>query len=240
MVTTDGFLLGGRVRYRQPAIGFRSGIEPVLLAASIPARDGEHVLEAGTGAGAGLLCLRHRVPGVLGTGIEIDEPTARLAEHNIQSNAFDGLEIVTASIETADPRRVYDHAMANPPYHAGDDPGSPLAARDLAKRAPDNRVDTWIQHLSQHLRHRGSLTLIVPAWRLPDCLAAMEAHGCGCTTIFPLWPKQGRAAKLILLRGIRNSRSPLRLASGLVLHQPDGAYTQETQAILGGGAALPL
>jgi tRNA1Val (adenine37-N6)-methyltransferase len=52
MVTTEGHLLGGRIRYRQPDTGFRSGLEPVLLAASVPARPGEHVLEAGTGAGA--------------------------------------------------------------------------------------------------------------------------------------------------------------------------------------------
>ena len=46
---THGHLLDGRVRYAQPAKGFRSGIEPVLLAASIPARAGQRVLEGGTG-----------------------------------------------------------------------------------------------------------------------------------------------------------------------------------------------
>ena len=61
---TDGHLLGGRVSYAQPREGFRSGIEPVLLAAAIPARPGEHVLEGGSGAGAALLCLAARVPGL--------------------------------------------------------------------------------------------------------------------------------------------------------------------------------
>jgi tRNA1(Val) A37 N6-methylase TrmN6 len=55
MLTTDGHLLGGRVIYRQPATGFRSSIEPVLLAASVPSTPGEHILEAGTGHGAALL-----------------------------------------------------------------------------------------------------------------------------------------------------------------------------------------
>ena len=45
-------LLGGRVPYVQPTHGHRSGIEPVLLAASIPARAGHMVLEGGAGAGA--------------------------------------------------------------------------------------------------------------------------------------------------------------------------------------------
>ena len=40
METTEGHLLGGRVRYAQPRAGFRSGIEPVLLASFVPARPG--------------------------------------------------------------------------------------------------------------------------------------------------------------------------------------------------------
>ena len=65
MLTSDGCLLDGRVRYAQPASGsdgYRTGIEPVLLAASIPAQAGQRVLEAGVGAGAGLICLAARVP----------------------------------------------------------------------------------------------------------------------------------------------------------------------------------
>ena len=60
MDTTEGTLLGGRVRYAQPARGYRTGIEPVLLAAAVPAVPGQAVLEAGTGAGAALLCLAAR------------------------------------------------------------------------------------------------------------------------------------------------------------------------------------
>ena len=72
MSVTAGSLLGGRVPYCQPAQGHRSGIEPVLLAASIPARAGARVLEGGSGAGAGLLCLAARVPDISGLGLEVD------------------------------------------------------------------------------------------------------------------------------------------------------------------------
>jgi tRNA1(Val) A37 N6-methylase TrmN6 len=99
---------------------------------------------------------------------------------------------------------------------------------------------TWVGRLSGALRDRGSLTLIVPAGMGPACLAAMTESRCPCTVLFPLWPKTGRPAKLVLLRGVKNARTPMRLAPGLVLHDPDGSFTQATQAILEGGAALPL
>src|SRR5277367_3743359 len=115
MATTEGYLLGGRVIYRQPVSGFRSGIEPILLAASIPARAGEHVLEAGTGAGAALLCLTARVPGVYATGVEMDAAMADLATANAEMNGFSGIGIVCDRIQTAVLRQLFDHAMANPP-----------------------------------------------------------------------------------------------------------------------------
>ena len=37
---TEDALLGGRVVLRQPAAGYRAAIDPVLLAAAVPARGG--------------------------------------------------------------------------------------------------------------------------------------------------------------------------------------------------------
>jgi tRNA1Val (adenine37-N6)-methyltransferase len=240
MTTTQGHLLGGRVSYRQPEVGFRSGIEPVLLAASIPARAGEHVLEAGTGAGAALLCLTARVPGIHGFGVESDLEIAELAVVNAQANGFSRIQIVAERIETTPLPRRFDHAMANPPYHRMDGSASPVAARETAKRGSEMLIRTWIERLSAALRRRGSLTLIVPTGMLTIAMAAMAECRCPCTTVFPLWPKRGRAAKLVLLRGVNEARAPVRLLPGMLLHQPDGSFSDEAQAILAGAAALPL
>ena len=63
------------------------GIEPVLLAATIPARPGQVVLEGGTGAGAAMLCLAARVPGLRGVGLERQPPLAALAAANNRDSA---------------------------------------------------------------------------------------------------------------------------------------------------------
>jgi tRNA1Val (adenine37-N6)-methyltransferase len=237
---TDGHLLGGRVIYRQPATGFRSGIEPVLLAAAVPIRPNEHVLEAGTGAGAALLCLSARVPGVQATGVEADASMAGLAAENASANGFTGVEIIADRIETAALPHPFDHAIANPPYHPPDGTASPDAARETAKRGSGTLMAAWIERLSGALRDRGSLTLIVPAGMVPPCLAAMTQARCPCTELFPLWPKTGLPAKLVLLRGVKNARTPMRIAAGLILHNPDGSFTPAARAILGDGAALTV
>jgi tRNA1Val (adenine37-N6)-methyltransferase len=240
MATTQGHLLGGRVVYRQPVTGFRTGIEPILLAASIPARTGEHVLEAGTGAGAALLCLTARVPGVYATALEMDAAMADLAVVNAETNGFSGIRIVPERIETAVLPRLFDHAMANPPYHRPGDPASPDAGRATAKRGSDVLIRSWIERLSTSLRTRGSLTLIVSAGMVPACVMAMSGSRCPCTAIFPLWPKVERSAKLVLLRGVKDSRTPMRLLAGMVLHRPDGSFSDAAQAILTDASALAI
>jgi tRNA1(Val) A37 N6-methylase TrmN6 len=240
MRTTSDHLLGGRVIYRQPEVGFRSGIEPVLLAASVAARSGDHVLEAGTGAGAALLCLSARVPGVRGTGVEIDATMAKLAAANADSNGFNAIDIISGDIESTVFDRVFDHAFANPPYHQLDGTASPHAARETAKRGSVSLMVAWIRRLSDALRHRGTMTLIVSVAMAPACLAAMEESHCRCTNLFPLWPKTGSPAKLVLLRGTKNARAQMRLAVGLVLHNPDGSFTEPARAILRNGSPLNL
>ena len=51
MTTTEDLFLDGRLRIRQPANGYRAGADPVFLAAAVPAKPGESVLELGCGAG---------------------------------------------------------------------------------------------------------------------------------------------------------------------------------------------
>ena len=52
---TQNAFLGGLVRLWQPRRGYRAGADPVLLAAAVPARGGQSVLDLGCGAGAAVL-----------------------------------------------------------------------------------------------------------------------------------------------------------------------------------------
>ena len=231
METTDGTLLGGRVPYRQPAHGYRTGIEPVLLAAHCPARAGDRVIEAGCGAGAGLLCLLARVPGVLAEGIEIDPAMAALARDNT------GVTIHTADVAGFAPGPVYNHAFANPPWHDWAGTPSALPGRALAKRADVALLDRWLHALANLLRPRGTATVLVPAGQFARAAGAMRAIGMGAVTLTPLWPRTGRPARLVLLRATRGARGPDQVQPGLILHHDTG-FSDAAQAILRGGGAL--
>lgn len=245
-VMTQGTLLDGRIHYKQFRDGNRTGLEPVLMAACVPARRGDCVVEGGCGAGAGLMCLASRVPDIVGIGLECDSSTVALARANLRENGFDSIRILHATLPVMPDdsllggpaiRRI-DHAFANPPWHDHASTSSPMGRRDMARRLPKADLAKWVGSLSAQLRHHGTLTLALPARLLDHAISAMDGSRLGDITIFPCWPRQGVAAKIVLLRGRMASRAPARLLPGIVLHRADGAFTDEARAILRDGQAL--
>jgi tRNA1Val (adenine37-N6)-methyltransferase len=231
--TTRGTLLDGKVAYTQPRHGYRTGIEPVLLAAAVPARPGDTVLEAGTGAGAALLCLATRVPAMSGVGVERDPSMAALAMHNIAANGLtDRLTVTTADIQTFSTTTLFDHACANPPWHDPDGSASSNPGRDAAKRARPGLLAGWAAALASALRPRGTLTLILPASSLAEGMAALQHAGCGSPALLPLWPRAETPARLILLQAVRGGNGPARVLAGLTLHTAGQEYTEAAQAVL--------
>ncbi len=235
---TEGTLLGGRLRYAQPVEGYRTGLEPVLIAASIPASPGEAVVEAGSGAGAGLLALAARVPGIGGLGLERDPAMARLGCANVAANGLAGLRVIAADITSWRPDRTYDHAFANPPWHNAAGTPSPVPGRRAAKVAPAGTLANWAAALAAALRPRGSLSLILPAADLASGMSALLNAACGEVALYPFWPHYGEAARLILLRGLKGGRGACRVSAGMVLHEANGSFTAAARAVLEGGEKL--
>jgi tRNA1(Val) A37 N6-methylase TrmN6 len=59
--------------------------------------------------------------------------------------------------------------------------------------------------------------------------------------VYPLWPSvEAPAAKRVIVSARRDSRGPARLAHGLVLHAPDGRFTEAADAILRDAAPLTV
>jgi tRNA1(Val) A37 N6-methylase TrmN6 len=205
----------------------------------VPARPGDAVLEAGTGAGAALLCLASRVPTVSGIGVERDPSMAALAARNIAANGLaDRLNVVTADILAFTPLTLFDHACANPPWHDAGGSVSANASRDAAKRARPGLLAGWAAALAGALRPRGTLTLILPASALAEGMAALQAVGCGSVALLPLWPRAASPARLILLQAIRGGHGPARVLAGLTLHTAGQDYTPVAQAILRAGKPI--
>lgn len=230
----------------QPRTGYRAGIDPVLLAASVTARPGETLLDLGCGAGIAGLCVAARVPGIHLTGLELQPAYADLARQNAARNGITS-EVVTGDL-AAMPATLralhFDHVIANPPYF---DRRASTAAQDSGRERAMGEATPladWVRAAARRVAPKGTVTFIQRAERLPELLAAMTAH-LGSLDLRPLIARRGRAARLVLIRGKKGGRAALRLHDGWLLHEGAGhagdgeSYTAATQALLRDAAALP-
>lgn len=237
-------LLGGQVGLHQPEGGYRVAVDPVLLAASVPAASTERLLDVGTGVGAAALCFAHRVPGSRVTGLELQPGMTSLARRNVELNDMKGRVAILDGDLLRPPRELegggFDHVIANPPYLPAEraDP-PPDASKAAANVEGEARLSDWVDFALRMAKPKGGVTFIHRADRLDELLALFHGRAGGIV-VFPLWPKRGREAKRVIVRARPGVKTPMRLSAGLVLHGDDGEYTDEALVILRDGGALTL
>ena len=244
MSTTLDKFLDGKIHIVQPQEGYRAGADPVFLAASIPAEENHMILDVGAGVGTAMLCLAARVPGCRIVGLEMQREFVRLANHNIKLNHFQNrLDILQGDLQLPPPRLAassFTHVMSNPPYFAQDQvTKSPITSKALSNVESSCSLKNWVDFCVRMVQPKGTVTFIYTADRLDD-LIIYASERLSELVLFPLWPKANKVAKRLLLRGRKNVERPTTIASGLVLHDESGAYSQSAQEILRAGKSLNL
>jgi tRNA1(Val) A37 N6-methylase TrmN6 len=234
---TEDALLGGRIRLLQPSRGYRVAVDAVLLAAAIDAVPSDRVLDLGAGVGAVGLCLAARVPDCTIVGVELQSELASLAARNAVLNSAERrMRTIVHDLAHPLPPDVtgFDHIATNPPYLAAAvaDP-SPNASKALATVESSANLARWLGVAVTALKPAGALTVIHRSDRLEEIVAHLLALGWGDVTVKHLPP-----AARVLLRARRSSTLARHTSPPLVLHRPEGGYTDDAEAILRHAAPL--
>jgi tRNA1(Val) A37 N6-methylase TrmN6 len=242
-ITEDG-ILGGRLRLRQPAAGYRVGIDPLLLAAAAPALGRGQALELGAGVGAASLALAWRQAEARVLGLELQPSLAALAIENAQINGLAGRVAFRAGDLMRPPPDIaaggFDLVLANPPFHVAGSATAPAEpGRALGHVEGEADLVAWIAQACALVRPGGQILLIHRPERLTHLLGLLEGRAGG-VTLFPFWAAAGKPARRVLVLARKGSRAPLALAAGMVLHEADGRYTAAAEAVLRHGEAIDL
>ena len=245
-ITCDGFL-GGALNVLQPKDGYRAATDPVFLAASIPARAGQSVLELGCGVGVAMLCLGTRIPKLEITGLEIQAEYAELARQNVRANRAEAQVIVGDLMQM--PRDIldksFDHVMFNPPFYDASKVSAPENPGKSQAHVMGLDIEDWIVAGLKRLKSKGRLSFIHRVEILPQALGCL-AKVAGDITVKPLTSRQDQPAKRIIVTCRKGTNGPLILLPSLVIHQGDAhvkdisAYSPIAEGILRNAQALAL
>jgi tRNA1(Val) A37 N6-methylase TrmN6 len=232
--TTTDTLLDGRVTLRQPAVGYRVALDPVLLAAAVPYLQNARVLDVGCGTGAAMLCAAMRLPSIDVTGLEIQPQHVALSDENITLNGLQARARVMEGDIAALPDLVcaypFDVIMTNPPF-ADSGTSSPSVSVAQAHHETHVGLDVWISACLKLLRPKGRLVMIHRADRLGEIMAALSGN-CGDINIFPIFPKVNQPARRVIINAGKGRQTGDTIHFGLTLHEPDGTFTAAAQDVL--------
>ena len=216
--TQDGFL-GGRVSILQPKHGFRSSMDAVFLAASIPAQKTQKILELGCGVGAVLMCLGAREKGLQLSGVEIQESYANLAKKNAKANSKANIyccDIQHLPKELIDD--TFDHVISNPPFYY-DNKGthSKNVGKNISLREKLS-LGEWVKISSKRLKQGGVATLLVGAERLPDILSESTKY-FGNIKVKPICSRSDSQANRVIIQMEKGTKGTFSLLPSLVVHR---------------------
>src|SRR6202020_2413469 len=174
--------------------------------------------------------------------IEFDPELAQLAESNAARNGLQARTRVLR-LDALNPKERREAGLAesascvvtNPPFfdaktvRASPDAGK-ARAHVLTEAKGGGTLADWIQTSLAMLAPGGQFLMI----HRPDALGAILAaigSRLGALALLPVHPTIGASAHRLLVSGVKGSKAPLRVASGLVLHRADGRLTAEADAI---------
>ncbi len=239
---SQDYILDKKVIIKQPINGYRVAIDPILLAASIDAKDGENILDIGSGVGAAAICLAKRLPNTKVVGVELQQEYVRLAYDNVVNNNLRGrVEFLKGDLLSPPPRLIagsYSHVMANPPFlEATSSNLSPNDQKANSNQFFNVTFEHWAKFALLMVKPKGTVTFIHRADFL-DRILSFFHNKLGGIVVYPIWSSKGKPAKRVIVRGTKNSFASMRLDSGMVLHYSDGSYTEEAQKILRDNCAI--
>ena len=245
-VTRDRFL-GGKIEVLQPSgEGHRSGLDAILLAASLPIDSMGKLADLGSGSGvAGIaaITLRSKLNVLL---VENNPQMAELAfqSSNLAKNSAlaTRIKVLRADVTLTGQNRhnaglltgSFDKVIMNPPYlDAATNRTSGDQTKAEAHMMGIGGLDAWMRTATSILKPGGMLVMIYRSQSIGQIIAATQGR-FGNLQIMPVHPKANKLAKLLLVRAVKGSRAPITFIPPVVIHNEDGSFTKKANAILSG------
>jgi tRNA1Val (adenine37-N6)-methyltransferase len=229
---TKEYLFKGTLTVKQPAEGYRYSLDSILLADFVSPGRNQRVLDLGAGCGIVSLMLARRYPDLMIYGVEIQPVLAKVAHANVSENKMaERVKIFCADMKDLKPGDMggaVDIVATNPPYR---ETGGGRTGPDRMKTAAMHEVfadlSDVVEASARVLKVSGTLVAIYPAQRLSDLFFLLRKAKIEPKTLKTVHPTEKAEANRVLVRAVKYGRPGLTVEAPLLVHRPDGSYTDE-------------
>ena len=230
----DDLLWGGR-HIIQNKKQFCFSIDAVLLAHYPRYRTNWRGFDLGTGTGVMPLLIADNVQEI--HALEINPVMASLAKRNVELNELQD----KIHVSQGDYRRIgelyaresFDCVIANPPYRPlRQGAVSALEGVAAARHEITATLEDVVAAARYLLKFRGRFAMVHLPERLGEIIVTMAKHQIQPKRLQLVQPKIDKESNLMLIEGVAGAApGGLKAELPLIVHKPDGSYTDEILAI---------
>ena len=219
----DDLQLGGLELIQNPG-QFCFGVDAVLLSDFAKVRQGETVLDMGTGNGIIPVLLAGKTEGKHFTGLEIQADTAEMAQRSVRYNHLeDRIDIVTGDIkEAAEIFRpaFFDVITTNPPYMLAQHGLTNSAdTKTIARHEVLCSLDDILRESMRLLQDKGRFYMIHRPFRLAEILIKMNAYKIEAKRLQFVHPYIDKEPTMVLIEGVRGARSRVTVEPPIIMYE---------------------
>lgn len=223
----------GNLKILQAEKGYRFSLDPVLLARFVEVRQGDVVVDLGTGSGILPLLLARLSEAQRLIGIELQPTLFDRACRNVELNCLGKrVQMVLGDlrhVRSLLPVASADLVVSNPPYRqVGRGRISPADERAAARHELAGGLQDFVSAAGWLLNNGGRFAVIYLAERLPELLTQMVVAGIEPKRLRMIHPRQLDAARMVLVEGRKGGRQGLYVEKPLYVYRGEGRdYTAE-------------
>lgn len=217
---------------------FCFGMDAVLLSGFARAKEGDRVLDLGTGTGIIPILMEAKTQASHFTGLEIQSESADMAARSVSLNRLeDKIEIVTGDIREAVSlfgAASFDVVTCNPPYitehHGLTNPETPRA---IARHELLCTLEDVISQTAKLLKPGGNFYMVHRPFRLVDIITLLRAYGVEPKRMKMVYPFVDNEPNMVLIEANRGGKPQMRVEKPLIVYKEPGVYTDEIYDIYG-------
>tara|TARA_B100000900_G_scaffold122280_1_gene103205 strand:+ start:974 stop:1681 length:708 start_codon:yes stop_codon:yes gene_type:complete len=227
---TKDHLLENKIVYFQPKYGYRSGIEPIILAAQA-IYGSKSILDMGSGCGPISLILAHRFPSAKIVGLEKNTLHLELSQKSKMENKFKNIEFKNEDVCNLNKNYMnfFDLVLSNPPFFFENQIiKTKNKSISIAKYISKEKSEKWFNNLISYMNDKGRAFVINRFENIDFMLNIFSLFNVK-VEISPILSFKNNKPKNVLISLKKNENYVEKIKNEIIIHSNSSKYSKQVE-----------
>ena len=173
-------------------------------------------------------------------GVELQKEIFSMGYYSVIENKMDNqitlLNDDVKNISSLFDSESVDIVTCNPPYFKYNDSSliNDNDIKSIARHEVSLKLNDVLLSAKYVLKNGGTFSMVHRPDRLIEIITLMKKYSIEPKKMRLVYPKTDREANILLIEGVKNGNSGLKILGPLYIHNDDGSYVDEVRKMFGG------